>query len=73
MFIKGSTIPLNHQACLVVLKYLLINGRVQCFSIHDVKKKRFLLNPEKKLAQMRLVIFEKTQKPYILIPKNVVT
>jgi len=32
-----------------------------------VMKKCFLLNPEKKLAQLRLVIFEKNA---LLIPKN---
>jgi len=31
------------------------------------------LNPEKILSQIRLVVFEKTQKPHILIPKNNVT
>jgi len=35
--------------------------------------KCFLLNPENNLAQIRLVVFEKTQKMHTLIPKNDVT
>jgi len=30
----------------------------------------FLLNPEKNLALIRLVVFEKTQKTHTLISKN---
>jgi len=37
-----------------------------------VINKSFLLNPKKKLAQNRLVIFEKTQKKRTLVPKNAV-
>jgi len=33
----------------------------------------FSPNPEKKLVQIRLVVFEKTQKMHILISKNDVT
>jgi len=33
----------------------------------------FLLNPEKKLAQIRLVVFKKNAKMHTLIPKNDVT
>jgi len=47
-------------------------GRVQCFSMQDELK--FLSpKPWKKLAQIRLAIFEKTQKPHTLIPKNDIT
>jgi len=35
--------------------------------------KRFLLNPEKIWSQIRLAVFDKTQKSYTLIPKNNVT
>jgi len=35
--------------------------------------KRFLLNPEKNLAQIRLVVFEKNAKTAPLILKNDVT
>jgi len=38
-----------------------------------VMNKCFLLNPEKNLAQIRLVIFEKDAKNAPLIPKNDVT
>jgi len=33
----------------------------------------FFLNSEKKLAQIRLVVLKKTQKPHTLIPKKDVT
>jgi len=35
--------------------------------------KCFLLNPEKKLAQIRFAVFEKNVKTHTLIPKNDVT
>jgi len=35
-------------------------GQVQCFSVHVVMNKCFLLNPEKDLAKIRLVVFEKS-------------
>jgi len=38
-----------------------------------VINKCFLLNPKKKLAQIRLVVFEKNAKTHTLIPKNNVT
>jgi len=38
-----------------------------------VMNKCFLLNPENKLAQIRLVVFEKHEKTHTLIPKNDVT
>jgi len=38
-----------------------------------VINKCFLLNPEKKLAQIDLVVFEKNAKMQTLIPKNDVT
>jgi len=47
-----------------------LKGRVQCFSMQVVINKWFLLNPKKKLAQIRLVIFEKNAP---LILKNDVT
>jgi len=37
-----------------------------------VINKCFLLNPEKNLAQIRLVVFEKNTKTHTLIPKNYV-
>jgi len=37
----------------------LIKGRVHCFSVQIVINKCFLLNPEKKLSQICLVVFEK--------------
>jgi len=43
-----------------------IKGRVHCFSMQVVMNKYFLLNPEKKLAQICLVAFEKNAP---LIPK----
>jgi len=38
-----------------------------------VMNKCFLLNPEKNLAHIRLVLFEKNAKTRTLIPKNNVT
>jgi len=38
--------------------------------MHVVMNKCFLLNPEKKLAQIRLVVFEKNKKTHTLFPKN---
>jgi len=46
------------------------NDRGHCFSMQVVINKCFLLNPEKNLAQIRLVVFE-INAP--LIPKNDVT
>jgi len=40
--------------------------------MHVVMSDCFLLNPEKKLAQIRLVVYEKKAKVH-LIPKNDVT
>jgi len=39
-----------------------LKGRVHCFSMQVVMNKCFLLNPEKNLTQIRLVVYEKTQK-----------
>jgi len=39
--------------------FSLFKGWVQCFSMQVVMNKCFLLNPGKKLAQIRLVVFEK--------------
>jgi len=47
-----------------------IKGRVHCFSMQVVMNKCFLLNPEKNLTQICLVVFEKNAP---LIPKNMVT
>jgi len=53
------------------LKFLsVLNGQVHCFSMQVVMNKCFLLNPEKKLAQICLVLFEKNAP---LISKNDVT
>jgi len=38
---------------------LTLKNRVHCFLIQVVMNKCFLLNPEKNLAQIRLVVFEK--------------
>jgi len=38
--------------------FTLIKRRVHCFSMQVVMNKCFLLNPEKHLAQIRLVVFE---------------
>jgi len=45
-----------------------IKGPMQCFSMQVVMNKSFLLNPEKKLAQIRLVVFEKNAKTAKLQP-----
>jgi len=50
-----------------------IKGRVHCFSMQVVTNKCILLNPEKDLAQIRLVVFKKNAKNPPLIPKNDVT
>jgi len=50
-----------------------IKGRVHCFSMQVVVNKCFLLNPEKNLTQIRLVVFEKNVKNATLSPKNDVT
>jgi len=52
---------------------VMFRGRMHCFSMQVVMNKCFLLNPEKNLAQIRLVVFEKTQKMHTLIPKNDIT
>jgi len=38
--------------------------RVQCFSMQVVMNKCFLLNPEKNLVQIRLVVFENTKNAH---------
>jgi len=43
---------------------ILLKGRVHCFSMQVVINKCFLLNPEKKLAQIRLIVFEKNAKTH---------
>jgi len=40
------------------------------FNAGCIMNKRFLLNPEKNLVQIRFVVFEKNAKPHSLIPKN---
>jgi len=47
-----------------------VKGRVHCFSIKVVMNKCFLLNPEKNMAQIHVVVFEKNAP---LIMKNDVT
>jgi len=49
---------------------LSLKGQVHCFSMQVVMNKCFLLNPEKLLVQIRIVVFEKNAP---LIPKNDVT
>jgi len=58
----------------VLCKYFAIKlkGRAQCFSMQVVMNKCFL-NLEKSLAQIRLSLSRRTQKPHTLIPKNNVT
>jgi len=56
-----------------VIAQVWIKGRVHCFSMQVVMNKCFLLNPEKNLAQIRLVVFENNAKTHTLIPKNDVT
>jgi len=63
------TVIAKCTAILVYLKFL-FKGRVHCYSMQFVMNKCFLLNPEKNLAQIRLVIFEKNAP---LFPKNDVT
>jgi len=48
-----------------------IKGQMHCFSMQVVMNKRFLLNLKKKLAKIRLIVFEKKSTP--LIPKKYVT
>jgi len=59
---------INVFVCVCVTVYVLFleniffKGLVQCFSMQVVMNKCFLLNPEKKLAQICLVVFEKNAK-----------
>jgi len=46
---------------------------VQYFSMQVIINKCFLLKPEKKLAQIRLVVSRKKLETHTLIPKNDVT
>jgi len=68
---------LNFRLCFHCYVINSLKGRVQCFSMQVVINKCFFLNPEKKLAQIRLVVFEKNAKiaqlQRIPIPKNDVT
>jgi len=54
----------------LLINKLQLKDRVHCFSMQVVINKCFLLNPEKNLAQIHLVVFEKSAP---LIPKNDVT
>jgi len=49
--------------------FSMFKGRVHCFSMQVVMNKCFLLNLEKNLAQIRLIL-EKNAKNATLIPKN---
>jgi len=53
---------LNFSA--IVVYNLVLKGRVQYFLMQVVINKCFLLNPKKKLAQIRLVVFEKNTKTH---------
>jgi len=44
---------------------MVVNGRVHCFSMQVVMNKCFLLETLKNLAQIRLVVFENTQKTHL--------
>jgi len=55
----------------IVLSFInKLKGWVQCFSMQVVMNKCFLLNPEKNMVQISLVVFEKNAS---LIPKNDIT
>jgi len=54
--------PTNGTACC-------FKSRVHCCSVQVVLNKCFLLNPERKIGQIRLVVFKKNAP----IPKNDVT
>jgi len=67
--------PMRSVFCTILLikKFLDLKGRVHCFSMQVVMNKCFLINPEKNLAQIRLVVFKKNAKNAPLIPENDVT
>jgi len=52
---------------------LVKKGRVHYFLMQVVMNMCFLLDPEKYLTQIRLVVVEKNAKKHTLIPKNDVT
>jgi len=57
--------PVNFPPCLRKCDFIVMysfKGRVHCFSMQFVMNKCFLLNPEKKLAQIHLVVFDKNAK-----------
>jgi len=62
--------PSQNNTKILLYKF---KGRVHYFSMQVVINKCFLLNPEKKLAQIRFVGFWEKRKNASLIPKNDVT
>jgi len=46
---------------------------MHCFSMQIVMNKCFFLNPEKNLAQIRFVVFEKNARTHPSNPNNYVT
>jgi len=50
--------------------YIQIKGWLQWFSMQVVMNKCFLLNPDKNLVHIRLVVFEKNAKTHTIISKN---
>jgi len=44
----------------------LIKDQVHCFSMQVVINKCYLLNPKKNLAQIRLVVFKKNDKEWLI-------
>jgi len=67
---SGGGAPSVWRFWVYTIKIIHFKGRVHYFSMHVVMNKYFLVNPEKNLAQIRLVIFE-INAP--LIPKNDIT
>jgi len=58
----------RHESCDFSFK-----SQWQCFSMQVKMNKCFLLNPEKNLTQIHLVVFQKNAITVHLIPKNDVT
>jgi len=56
-----------------VFAKICLKAECTVFQCRFVMNKCFLLNPEKKLAQIRFIVFEQNAKNAPLIPKNVVT
>jgi len=68
-FVKLNQLVFRYHLCICHW----FKGRVHCISMQVVMNKYFLLNCEKKLAQIRLVIFEKKAKNALFNSENDVT